>query len=365
MTELDDYDYVLPSELIAQQPAAERDAARLLVLRRQSEEIQHRHISDLPELLRADDCLVFNDTRVVPARLQGYRVSTGGRWEGLFLQPREDLQWELLAQTRGRIQIGEEVAIPHPGSVGGATCELRLKLTGRGAGGSWIAEPQPLFTAEDFCTRTPWALLEQFGTVPLPPYIERTESELAAAQTSDRERYQTVYARHPGSVAAPTAGLHFTPELLQRCRDRGMTTCHVTLHVGMGTFRPISAQRLDEHEMHAERCVVTPETVATITAARQAGRRIVAVGTTTVRTLESASASGELQQFSGETRIFIRPPYQFRCVDALLTNFHLPKSTLLVLLSALAGRERILNAYRIAVAERYRFFSYGDAMLVE
>lgn len=356
MSELDLYDYELPPELIAQQPPVQRDGARLLVLNRQIAELQHRQICDLPDLLRPDDCLVFNDTRVLPAKLRGARVTTGGHWEGLYLQTRADGRWVLLGKTRGHLRLGEVVALPATNAAVSQPA-LRLKLVDRDEGGSWVAEPDLPGAA--------WELLEQYGAVPLPPYIERLQQATAGEAAVDRERYQTVYARHPGSVAAPTAGLHFTNEVLERCRTRGMTVAYVTLHVGVGTFRPINVPDLAEHRMHAETCVITPETVATIRAAQQAGRRIVAVGTTTVRTLETAAASGELQPFAGETRIFIRPPYEFRCVQALLTNFHLPKSTLLVLLSALAGRERVLAAYQAAVAERYRFFSYGDAMLVE
>jgi S-adenosylmethionine:tRNA ribosyltransferase-isomerase len=258
--------------------------------------------------------------------------------------------WRVLGQTRGKLRPGEQVTLS-PVHDPQSAARLQLTLVDRAADGIWLARPE---AADD-----PFALLERFGTVPLPPYMHR---ELATNE--DRERYQTLYARRPGAVAAPTAGLHFTPELLQACREKGIAAAYVTLHVGIGTFRPIAVETLDEHRMHAEWCEVNAETVAAVRAAREAKGRVVAVGTTSVRTLETASRDGELRVWSGETDIFIRPPFEFHTVDALLTNFHLPRSTLLVMLSAFAGRELILEAYRIAVENRYRFYSYGDAMLV-
>jgi len=369
MSELDLYDYPLPAELIAKSPAAERDAARLLVLDRASGSIAHRTVRDLPDLLRSGDLLILNDTRVLPARLVGHRAATGGKWEGLFLGVRESGFWEIIGQTRGKLKPGEELQIPRvltsnpvaetgvgaapsqPGTIRAINDPLRLKLVERLEDGGWLVQPDSNASHVD--------LLEQFGMVPLPPYMERE-----TATAADRERYQTLHAQHPGSVAAPTAGLHFTPELLDRCRRAGIQTATVTLHVGLGTFRPISADRLEDHLMHSEWCHVSTNTVNLIRKTREQGGRVVAIGTTSVRTLESASQSGVLAPFEGATRLFIRPGYTFRTVDVILTNFHLPKSTLLVLMSTFAGRELILNAYANAIAEQYRFFSYGDAMLV-
>lgn len=352
------YDYLLPPELIAHQPAAVRDASRLMSAERASGRIGHRRMTEFPQLLRPGDLLVLNETRVIPARLVGFRTATGGRWEGLFLGTTTDGAWRIIGQTRGKLQAGESVTLvpAAPASYGqeqrrGCGRTLNLKLIEASEEGEWIAEPQ--------AERDAFALLEEFGTVPLPPYIERQQPTEA-----DRERYQTVYARRPGAVAAPTAGLHFTPELLGACRDAGAELAYVTLHVGLGTFRPIDVEAISEHRMHAEWCELPAETAAAIERTRARQRRVIAVGTTTVRTLESVAASGELRPWSGETEIFIRPPYNFRVVDALLTNFHLPRSTLLVLVSALAGRELVLRAYAEAIAQRYRFYSYGDAMFL-
>lgn len=354
MNELNLYDYHLPEELIAKEPAARREAARLLVLHRATGRIEHRVIGDLPELLLCGDLLVLNDTRVLPARLVGRRAATGGRWEGLFLKAPQPGLWEVIGQTRGKLLPGEELIVPEtrPEAIASdESRELRLTLEERLPDGGWWMRPQ--------LSGSHVELLGKFGQVPLPPYIEREK-----ATAADYERYQTLHARHPGSVAAPTAGLHFTPELLAACRDRGVADAYVTLHVGLGTFRPISVERLVDHVMHSEWCEVPADTVNQVEKTRATGGRVVAVGTTSVRTLESASQSESLRPFCGETRLFIRPPYTFRTVDVMLTNFHLPKSTLLVLLSTFAGRELLLEAYAEAIAERYRFFSYGDAMLV-
>lgn len=354
MTELDLYDYHLPEELIAREPAARREAARLLVLHRATGRIEHRIIRDLPDLLQPRDLLVLNDTRVLPARLVGRRATTGGRWEGLFLKAPQPGLWEVIGQTRGKLLPGEDLIVPEtrPELIAAGDCrELRLTLVERLPDGGWLMRPHLSASHVD--------LLGKFGQVPLPPYIERD-----TATPADRERYQTLHARRPGSVAAPTAGLHFTPELLAACRERGVSDAYVTLHVGLGTFRPISVDRLADHVMHSEWCEVPADTVARIQATRQNGGRVVAVGTTSVRTLESGGQSGVLKPFSGDTRLFIRPPYAFGTVDVMLTNFHLPKSTLLVLLAAFAGRELLFEAYAEAIAERYRFYSYGDAMLV-
>lgn len=348
--DLSQYDYDLPDDLIARHPPAERTASRLMVLRREGRSIEHRSIRDLPTLLRAGDCLVLNDTRVIPARLLGHRVATGGAWEGLYLGVTDRGDWQFIGQTRGTLRPGEDIEL-HPAHDPDSPRRYRLRLIARDDDGQWNAEPES--------RGDPLAVLRDFGTVPLPPYLGRN-----VAESLDWERYQTTYARQPGAVAAPTAGLHFTSDLLETCRAAGINTAFVTLHVGIGTFRPIAVERLSEHRMHSEWCALPAATVDALLETRHRGGRVVAVGTTTVRTLESATAEGELRPWSGSTDIFIRPPYRFRSVDALLTNFHLPRSTLLVLVSAFAGRDFIHRAYSNAVAERYRFYSYGDAMLI-
>lgn len=347
MDELAAYDYDLPRELIAQQPLARRSDARLLLVDRGRGTFAHHHVRDLPELLRKGDCLVLNDTRVVPARLVGRRDLTGGRWEGLFLEAHADGLWRVLARTRRRPQPGETVTLLNP--QGQDDVQLRLLL--QEPDGAWVV--QPLQAADAF------TLLERVGRVPLPPYIRRGEM-----REEDRQRYQTVYARHAGSVAAPTAGLHFTPELLQRLRECGICTVWVTLHVGRGTFLPIKAARLADHVMHSEWGRIEPQAVVQIEAARQHGGRVVAVGSTSVRVLETAAQQGRLEPWCGQTDLFIRPPYTFRSVDALLTNFHLPRTTLLAMVYAFGGEGLIRRAYAEAVRERYRFYSYGDAMLI-
>ena len=346
------YDYELPDELIAKEPLPQRDASRLLVLDRHTGAIQHRGIRDLADLLRPGDCLVLNDTRVLPARLIGQRSKTSGKWEGLYLGQAENGDWRLIGQTRGYLKPGESVVLfplgqpsaNQPGS-------LHLTLMDREEDGVWRMRPEPSGDVVE--------LLQQFGTMPLPPYMHRK-----IANDNDWQRYQTTYANHPGSVAAPTAGLHLTESLLAKIQERGIDIARVTLHVGLGTFRPISTTTLSGHAMHSEWCEIDEAAVRMIQAARQRGGRVVAVGTTSVRTLETASTDGDLKPWRGATSIFIRPPYRFRCVDALLTNFHLPRSTLFVLVSALAGLDRIQAAYAEAIRERYRFYSYGDAMLI-
>lgn len=338
-------DYTLPPELIAQQPLAERDRSRLLVVRRQSGMLAHHVFHELPELLQAGDLLVLNDTSVVPARLLGRRARSGGKWEGLFLRQFPDGLWEMICQTRGRLIVGETIDI-EPGP-------LRLELVSKTPQGHWLARPSE--------TSATWAdLLQQHGRVPLPPYIRKGQ-----AQPGDRERYQTVYARQPGAVAAPTAGLHFTPEVLARLDERGIKRAFVTLHVGLGTFQPIQAEEIAEHKMHAEWGEMPAATVEAIHACRARGNRVVAVGTTSARLLETIAASGPNRAWSGETDLFIRPPFTFRAVDVLLTNFHLPRSTLLLLVGAFAGDSLIGQAYQAAIDESYRFYSYGDAMLIE
>jgi S-adenosylmethionine:tRNA ribosyltransferase-isomerase len=335
-------DYDLPSHLIAQEPAAARDAARLLVVDRSTGTLSHHHFRDLPDLLSSTDLLVLNDTRVLPARLVGKRERTGGRWEGLFLRETPDGLWELLAQTRGRPQPGEVIAID-PGP-------LRLTLRGR-TNGHWLAEPSP--------PGAPTELLAMSGRVPLPPYIRKGE-----AGSADRERYQTVYARADGSVAAPTAGLHFTPAVFDRLRGRGIEWTSVTLHVGLGTFEPIKTDDPSRHHMHAEWAEVPAAAVHGIRACKARGGRVFAVGTTATRALETVARDGELKPWRGETDIYIYPPYRFRVLDGLITNFHLPRTTLLLLVAAFAGPDLVKRAYAEAVRHEYRFYSYGDAMLV-
>jgi S-adenosylmethionine:tRNA ribosyltransferase-isomerase len=342
------YDYDLPPELIAQEALADRPAARLLVVDRATGSLQHRRIRDLPEILAPGDLVVVNDTRVVPARLIGRRTATGGKWEGLFLRVDEATGlWQILAHTRGRPAPGEVIAlVDRDGEE-----SLALELVGRGAGGTWLVRPSRAGPAEE--------LLDRVGRVPLPGYIRGGEE-----QQGDLERYQTVFARAAGSAAAPTAGLHFTPELLAALAARGIGRADVTLHVGIDTFRPITAERLDDHPMHTEWCACPEETAAAVREAREQGRRVVAVGTTAMRTLETAAGAGVASAWSGPTDLFIKPGFSFRAVTCLLTNFHMPRTTLLVLVSTFASRELIQRAYAEAIRERYRFLSYGDAMLI-
>jgi S-adenosylmethionine:tRNA ribosyltransferase-isomerase len=339
----DFFDYELPPERIAQEPTAERDQARLLVLRRGTRALAHHRFCDLPELLDPKDLLVLNDTRVLPARLRGQRRRTGGQWEGLFLRRAEDGAWEMLSKTRGRLYPEEIIDVE-----GG----LDLRPVRQLAPGRWLMRPE---SKEDYVD-----LLNRFGEVPLPCYIRRGH-----AREPDRERYQTVYASTPGAVAAPTAGLHFTPRVFDRLRERGIACSLVTLHVGAGTFQPIKVEDYRQHQMHAEWGRLPAETVAAIGDCKQRGGRVVAVGTTTVRLLETAARQAEdLATWSGESELFIYPPYTFRVVDALVTNFHLPRSTLLLLVAAFAGVEALERSYTTAIEQGYRFYSYGDAMLI-
>jgi S-adenosylmethionine:tRNA ribosyltransferase-isomerase len=351
MADADLYDYDLPDDLIAQHPLAERAEARMLHVRRADGSLAHHHVRDLPDLLRPGDLVVVNDTRVVPARLVGRRAATGGRWEGLFLEDAGDGTWRILAHTRGRPGVGERILlIDRQGKE-----SLALELVSRGPGGTWLVRP-----AENGPAPT---ILERVGRVPLPGYIRG-----GAEHAGDRDRYQTVFAREAGSAAAPTAGLHFTPDLLAALTSRGIGLAGVTLHVGLDTFRPISTPRLDDHPMHTEWCECPAATVAAIHDTKARGGRVVAIGTTAVRTLETAasrSPSGRLSAWRGPTDLFIRPGFSFRAVDCLLTNFHMPRTTLLVLVSAFASRDTIRGAYAEAIRERYRFLSYGDAMLID
>jgi len=347
MSELSRYDYELPRDLISQRPFAQRADARLMVVDRARQTFVHRYVRDLPELLSPPDCLVVNETRVLPARLIGVRTQTGGAWEGLFLASEAPGRWRLLAKTRGKPVVGETIRLTNCRGVPDVTLRLIQLLPG----GVWLAEPETDEPTFD--------LLERVGRVPLPHYIRGGEMT-----EDDRHAYQTVYARHAGSVAAPTAGLHFSQALLARLEQSGVRICRLLLHVGLDTFRPIAVETLSEHAMHSERGEIDLAAVETIRAARAAGGRIVAVGTTSVRVLETAAQSGQLQPWSGSTSLFIRPPYQFRVVDALMTNFHLPRTTLLVLVRTFGGDELVMRAYEEAIRERYRFYSYGDAMLI-
>ena len=364
-----DFNYLLPEELIAQQPLAERAASRMLHLERASGRWQDRCFRDLPELLRPTDLLVFNNTKVFPARLYGRRsglrsqpVSPRNPASRDFLRGKVEVlltrqlsqdassvsfwEWEALVRPGRKINVGEQIHFDEG---------LEAEVIGRGEFGERTLRFTPV---DNF-----FAVLEKVGHTPLPPYISRSD------QQSDRERYQTVYARERGSVAAPTAGLHFTPEVLDRVHARGIETVEITLHVGLGTFQPVHVERLQDHKMHSERFVVSAEAAAKINAALAASRRVVAVGTTTVRTLEYCVArvpqGTRVEAGAGEANLFIYPGFQFRVVGAMLTNFHLPQSTLLMLVSAFAGRELTLEAYQHAVKQRYRFFSYGDCMFIE
>ncbi len=336
-----DFDFELPEELIAQTPIQQRDHSRLMHLDKQTGEISHEHFYDLPRFLKKGDCLVLNDSRVLPARLIGCR-STGGSVELVLLRDLGEGRWECLSRPGRKTKPGTEL------SFGGG--ELTATVESVAEGGNRIVK----FHYEGIFLE----VLERLGKMPLPPYIKE--------ELQDAERYQTVYSREIGSAAAPTAGLHFTKELLAQIEAMGVNVCYVTLHVGLGTFRPVKEDEIENHEMHSEFCIIPERTARIVTETKKAGNRVIAVGTTSCRTLESfANGDGSLPVSSGWTNIFIYPGYQFKCIDALITNFHLPESTLIMLVSALAGREHVLNAYKCAVEERYRFFSFGDAMMIE
>ena len=336
------FDYHLPDRLIAQQPASKRDDSRLLVVDCKTQSWEHHTFRDLPVLLNRGDLLVLNNSRVLPARVVGQREATGGKWEGLFLGQTRDGFWEMLAQTRG---------YPEVGSLFVTDTGLTLALRGRTEDRHWLMQPEQM--------GTPLELLEQYGHIPLPPYIRK-----GRAAEEDAERYQTVYAERAGSVAAPTAGLHFTPQLFDRLAAKGIETAKATLHVGLGTFASVKVEDPTQHVIHREWCEVNQSTVDAINGAKARGNRVIAVGTTTARTLESAALPDGLKPYSGETGLFIRPSFEFRVLDALITNFHLPRTTLLLLVGAFAGNDLLRRAYSEAIANEYRFYSYGDAMLV-
>lgn len=336
-----DFDFYLPDELIAQTPLEKRDNSRLLHLDKNTGKIEHKHFYDIKQYVRPGDCLVLNDSRVLPARLIGTRP-TGGAVELVLLKNLGDNCWECLSRPGRKTKPGQELIFGNG--------ELTAVVQDLTQGGNRIVK----FNYKGIFLE----ILERLGKMPLPPYIKE--------ELQDSERYQTVYSKELGSAAAPTAGLHFTKELLSEIEDMGVSICCVTLHVGLGTFRPVKAENIEDHDMHSEFCIIPEDTAKTVNDTKKAGGRVIAVGTTSCRTLESFTTDdGVLQATSGWTNIFIYPGYKFKCIDALITNFHLPESTLIMLVSALAGRECILNAYKTAVNEKYRFFSFGDAMFIE
>lgn len=343
--QLKDFAFTLPTELIAQTPAANRDASRLMVVERAEQRITHDVFANIGQYIRPGDILVVNDTRVIPARLHGYKSQTRGKVEVFLLHERQGGIWEVLMKPAAKVPVG-------------TTIEFRAGLL-RGT----LVERQPGETAlVQFTPAQIYDVLEHCGEVPLPPYIKRPEG---ASQSLDRDRYQTIYATNPGAVAAPTAGLHFTPELLTRLAQQGVQRAAITLHVGWGTFQPMRTTLVEEHRMEREFYCLTPSAATGIETARHAGGRVIAVGTTTTRTLETLGRiPGPLTARSGWSDLFIYPGHRFRIIDALVTNFHLPRSTLLLLVCAFGGRELILEAYRAAIAAKYRFYSYGDAMLI-
>ncbi|MBQ8881273.1 MAG: tRNA preQ1(34) S-adenosylmethionine ribosyltransferase-isomerase QueA [Oscillospiraceae bacterium] len=335
-----DFWYDLPEELIAQTPLEQRDTSRLLVLDRETGTVSHKHFYDILDFLKPGDCLVMNDSRVLPARLLGHRP-TGGAVELLLLKDLGDKKWECLAKPGRKLREGQEVIFGN-GELTATVLEVKDD-------GNRVVE----FHYEGIFLE----VLERLGRMPLPPYIK--------AELADQERYQTVYSREVGSAAAPTAGLHFTNDLLEKIRNKGIKTAFVTLHVGLGTFRPVKAEEITEHHMHSELCMMNRETAELLNETKAAGGRVICVGTTSCRTLESlVNADGTFEEKSKWTEIFIYPGYQFKAMDGLITNFHLPESTLVMLVSAFAGRENVLCAYEQAVQERYRFFSFGDAMFI-
>lgn len=339
------FDYHLPPELIAQKPAEERDKARLMVLCRAGRKIEHYLFQDLPSFLCPGDLLVLNDTRVIPARLYG-KKSTGASIEFTLIEEVDSDKnlWRCLAKPGKRLKVDQKITVGE---------DLSLIPRAKAENGSWTVE---ISTTGDLMEA-----LEKWGRAPLPPYIKRKHSDPAAP---DRERYQTVYARYPGAVAAPTAGLHFTGQVLEKLRENGVNISNVTLHVGWGSFAPVREERAENHRLGKEYFTVPEDTAEAVTRTKSSGGRVIAVGTTTVRALESARETGRVKPKQGHTDLFILPGYEFKTIDAMITNFHLPRSSLLMLVAAFAGREFILNAYRQAVEKGYRFYSYGDAMLI-
>ncbi|NFV12617.1 tRNA preQ1(34) S-adenosylmethionine ribosyltransferase-isomerase QueA [Clostridium sporogenes] len=337
-----DFDFYLPEELIAQHPMEKRDEARLLVLNKETGEIEHKIFKNILDYLNPNDCLVLNDTRVLPARLIGAKEETGGKMEFLLLKRKEKDVWETLVKPGKRAQIGTKFIFGNG--------ELKAEVIGIGEEGSRIAK----FYYEGIFEE----ILDQLGQMPLPPYIKE--------KLDDKEMYQTVYSKEQGSAAAPTAGLHFTEELLEKIKEKGVKVAFLTLHVGLGTFRPVKVEDIQDHVMHSEYYKMDPKTAEIINTTKENGGRVIAVGTTSCRTLETiGDEEGKVREQSGWTDIFVYPGYKYKVVDALITNFHLPQSTLLMLVSALAGRDKIMNAYNTAVKKEYRFFSFGDAMFIK
>ena len=341
---INEFDYQLPKELIAQRPLKDRDQCRLMILDRQEKSIEQKKFYDVLEYLNPGDCIVMNDSKVIPARIFGVKESTGAKIEFLLIKRIEGDLWETMVRPGKRLKVGDWVSFTDDGS-------FRAVIEGYGQDGTRHAR----FVYEGvFLER-----LEEIGSMPLPPYIERQSDD------DDKDMYQTVYCRQEGSVAAPTAGLHFTKELLQKVQEMGVNVGYVTLHVGLGTFRPVKEDDITDHLMHSEYCVIPQETADLINETKKNGGRVICVGTTSCRTVESwAAENGTMKASAGWTSIFIYPGYKFKVLDALVTNFHLPESTLIMLVSALAGREHVLRAYEEAVRERYRFFSFGDAMFI-
>jgi len=338
------FNYELPPERIAQHPAERRDMARMMVLHRDSGLIEHKLITDIVDYLRAPDVLVLNNTKVIPARIFGHKAASGGKVELLLLDEIQPGEWKVLMKTSRRPKVGDALIL--------CSGKARAMVLYDGELGEAVLKIE--------ADRPLMEILDEEGVPPLPPYISRKKQSRAQVAV-DKERYQTVYATEPGAAAAPTAGLHFTPELLQRLDAQGIKQAEMTLHVGLGTFRPVSVELITDHEMHYERYVISAEAAQTINTAKKSGGRVVAVGSTSVRTLESVSP---IRSAEGSTNIFIYPPYDFQNTDAILTNFHLPQSTLLMMMSAFASRELMMEAYVVAVTEKYRFFSYGDCMLI-
>ena len=354
---ISDFDYHLPEELMAQKPADKRDSSRLLVVHRDTGELEHRHFYDILDYLKSGDCLVLNNSKVLPARLYGIKEETGAKVEFLLIKRLEGDIWETMVRPGKRLKPGDSVIFSEKPL-------LRAVIRDFGPDGTRLAE----FQYEGIFMER----LEETGSMPLPPYIERESDD------EDKDRYQTVYCLEEGSVAAPTAGLHFTEELLRKAAEKGVELVYVTLHVGIGTFRPVKCENIEEHSMHYEEYYISEESAEAISRAKREGRRIISVGTTSTRTVESAAyfdpqamcsdgtkGCWQVRSGAGNTGIFIYPGYDFRLIESLITNFHLPKSTLLMLISALYDREKILNVYEEAVKEKYRFFSYGDAMFIE
>ncbi|WP_163582295.1 tRNA preQ1(34) S-adenosylmethionine ribosyltransferase-isomerase QueA [Gracilibacillus saliphilus] len=340
--EIEDFDFDLPDELIAQTPLENRASSRLMVLNRENRSITHHHFYDILDFLKPGDCLVLNNTKVLPARLYGVKEDTGAKVEVLLLTQLEGDNWEVLVKPAKKVKVGTTISFGEGKLT--ATCVDTKEHGGR----VFRFQYEGIF----------YEVLDELGEMPLPPYIKE--------QLDERDRYQTVYAKEKGSAAAPTAGLHFTEELLEQIKQKGVEIAFITLHVGLGTFRPVSVDNIEEHEMHAEFYQMTQETAEQLNAVKRREDRIISVGTTSTRTLETIArdTGGNFEERNGWTDIFIYPPYQFKAIDGLITNFHLPKSTLIMLVSALADRDFILAAYNKAVAERYRFFSFGDAMLI-